>query len=265
MKHKNKTNEEKRGDSTIMLFVSLSVILLSFFVVINSIATVDAAKAREAIGSLLGSFGVMPGGIRPSIGDEPLLSASPITPGSITSKSDDVAMKKLIKYVNNGHLDNEVQFNIEKETFSITISDQILFSPGEIEISPSAAPLLDHIAKLISITANDVFVEGRTDNTPMSNSSYPSNWELSGARAVRVVEYLMENGRISEGRLAAAAYGRYKPLATDGPGSAKASGRRVSIVFLNKIQRKASFKWHNLMDIKGFVFKLKSYMWNSEP
>lgn len=264
MKRKRKNEESTSGNNFIVLYVSLSVILLSFFVVINSIATIDASRKLEALGSLLGSFGAMPGGVRPDKGDEPLMKAAPMAQLDITSRKGEMAMRRLAEYIEGRRLEEDITIHTEKEAVTINLSEKILFAPGESDIFPSAYPVLDRMVSLVRNTTNDIIVEGHTDNTPVSTAKFPSNWELSGERAVSVVEYLLKDGSISEKRLAAAGYGEFNPRVANDTSRGRASNRRVSIVFSGKVKRKEAHRWHDLMTIKGFIFKLKSAIWKRE-
>jgi chemotaxis protein MotB len=258
MRRKRQSQEQKSGNGFIVLYVSLSIILLSFFVVINSIATIDSSKLREALGSLIGSFGVMPGGVRPDKGEELLLKAPPIVRNSIMSKSGKKVLENLAEYLENLELQDDVTILVEKTTVTIAIADNVLFAPGESAISPPAYPILDRIVKLIRYTNNNVVVEGHTDATSIYGPKFASNWELSGSRAVNVVEYLLKDGSISMERLAAAGYGQFKPLVANNTSRGRARNRRVSIVFKGEMNRRKAHRWRDYMIFKGFIFKLKS-------
>lgn len=248
----------------IISLCDLMTLLMAFFALLFSQAVTDQAKVKQGMGSLMGSFGLLPGGINPESGGDLLLQSPPITPTSITSKSGQVAVQSLAKYIDLEALQDDIFIKVEKGSVTITISEKILFPPGESQISSAAFPFLDRIRGLIRFTTNDVVVEGHTDTTPINGERYSSNWELSGARAVSVVEYLLRDELISHERLAAAGYGEFKPLSGRESSGDGASNRRVSIVFLGKVQKEESQRGRDLVGIKGFMFKFKSYVWKQE-
>ena len=93
--------------------------------------------------------------------------------------------------------------------------------------------------KLVSLSTvlnkidNYIRVEGHTDNVPIRNEYFSSNWQLSSTRASNVVEYLINNGRISPDRLSAVAYGEYRPVADNSTDQGRSKNRRVDILILN--------------------------------
>jgi len=120
----------------------------------------------------------------------------------------------------------------------LSLKDNILFEAGKADLSPNARKTLDHIAQdLRSAMGNKVSpirIEGHTDNTPIATSHYPSNWELSTARATQIVRYLVESGRWTPAKISAVGYGEFRPLSTNSSIEGKRKNRRVDIVILNE-------------------------------
>ena len=113
----------------------------------------------------------------------------------------------------------------------VRMKSQLLFPPGQAQLEPKAVPVLGEVASAIARVPNQVRVEGHTDDTPIATAAFPSNWELSSARAISVVRYLEERGLAKE-RLSVAGYGEFHPIvANDGPAN-RAMNRRVEIVLL---------------------------------
>lgn len=254
--------EPAEGDSFTMLFVSLNIILLAFFVVINSIAIIDSTKWRQILrsftGSVGGSISDMPGGVRPGEGADPLLRSSPISQGQVVGRdSEEMTVENLSNYIISSKLQYKVRINTEEDATTIVIADDLLFAPGGSRLGPSADFILNRIGSLIRNTTNDIVVEGHTDNVSSGNSGSSGNWELSGERTISVVEYFLKDSRISRNRLAAAGYGEFKPFVANDTPENRARNRRVSIVFLKKLQMKKTQRWRNLYSIKGFIFKLR--------
>ena len=112
----------------------------------------------------------------------------------------------------------------------ITFEDYLLFNFGKADINPGGLAFLDKLAALLQKVPYPVRVEGHTDNVPIHTARYPSNWELSIARAVSVVKYFAEIGTINPQRLSAVGYGETRPLAPNDLPANRTRNRRVEIV-----------------------------------
>lgn len=115
----------------------------------------------------------------------------------------------------------------------LVLQDKVLFHSGEAEILPDALPLLDRVADLIDRLPNRMIVEGHTDNVPMSSYRYPSNWELSSARASQVVRYFIEQKNLEPSRFMAIGYAEYMPVAENDTDVGRQQNRRVVIIISN--------------------------------
>lgn len=115
------------------------------------------------------------------------------------------------------------------------LTDKVLFASGQATVEPAAVPLLTEIGHLLAAPdiVNPVRVEGNTDNVPISSSRYPSNWELSSARADAVLEFLLSD-RVSAKRLSATGFGDVNPLASNSTAAGRAANRRVDIIILRR-------------------------------
>ena len=113
------------------------------------------------------------------------------------------------------------------------LSDRALFDVGVASVSPQAFPLLKKVGAIIAETRYEVRVEGHTDDVPISTVQFPSNWELSTARAVNVLRYFIETYQVPRDRLAAEGFGEFQPLVPNSSSENRAKNRRVEIIFLN--------------------------------
>jgi chemotaxis protein MotB len=112
----------------------------------------------------------------------------------------------------------------------ITLSDGILFQSGVSELRPEGYPVLDKIIQVLQSNRLDVRIEGHTDNVTIRSGRFPSNWELSIARAVHVVKYFTDAGKIAPQRLSAVGYGESKPLYPNDSPQNREKNRRVEII-----------------------------------
>mgnify|MGYP005839054453 CR=1 FL=1 len=111
----------------------------------------------------------------------------------------------------------------------VELRDSILFESGSAELSARAQAIFSDLAKLLQQYGNQIQVEGHTDNVPISNLRYPSNWELSAARASAIVKLLVIDG-LSPDRLSAVGYGEYQPLVGNDSEDQQARNRRVALM-----------------------------------
>lgn len=150
---------------------------------------------------------------------------------------DAVAMKKIAADVQRAlqtliekHL---IKVRRSKLWVQVEIKDSVLFASGQASINPKAVHVVRDLAKILAPFPNVVRVEGFTDNVPIHNKVYPSNWELSSARAASVVRLMIEHG-IDPRRLLAVGYGKYHPIANNKTAAGRRKNRRVTLVVLAK-------------------------------
>jgi chemotaxis protein MotB len=128
----------------------------------------------------------------------------------------------------------EVKISELKGKLTVNVVDKILFDSGKAELKPAGINVLQQIGDILISTADkDIQVEGHTDNVPIRGSlteKYPTNWELSTARAATVLHFLQNEARISGDRLSAVGYGEYRPISTNSTAEGRAQNRRIQIV-----------------------------------
>ncbi len=125
--------------------------------------------------------------------------------------------------------DKDVQFSLNKNMLNLQISNNLLFERGSAKLQSAGYEVLDELTAFLDTNNHTVSVEGHTDNVPISTRQYPSNWELSSARATNVTRYLIENG-IDETRLRAIGYANTRPRDNNTSEEGRTNNRRVTIV-----------------------------------
>lgn len=135
-------------------------------------------------------------------------------------------------YLDEHELNNMITASRTERGVVLVLQEKILFDSAEASILDSGKPFLNKIAKLLKDIPNNVKVEGHTDNRPISNYRYPSNWELSGARASSVIRYLIDENDIVGTRFSSAGYADTKPIASNNSTKNLGENRRVEIVIL---------------------------------
>ncbi len=136
--------------------------------------------------------------------------------------------KRLASMVESGQL----KVKVRNGKMVIELANNILFESGKTEVKEQGREALTQLASVLqTIKDRNFLVTGHTDNVPIKASSYKSNWELSTARAVNVVQYLQDAG-VNPGKLAAAGYGEHDPVATNETDEGKALNRRIEIILM---------------------------------
>ncbi len=223
--------EEAHANSErwLLTYADLITLLLVFFVVMYSMSKADQEKFSRVNASLQRAFGglVLQGDDRTALGSDS---------GSMSGNSvmeDLLGMRTEIgRLKGNMGLQNQVNVGLEKDGIAITLAGSLLFDSGRAELRPEALGALDGIADIIRTMPNNIRVEGHTDNIPVDSDIFPTNWELSVARATAVTRYLAEIDRIPARRLSAQGYGEFKPIADNKSRDSRAMNRRVEILVI---------------------------------
>ncbi|MGN6868096.1 MAG: OmpA family protein [Solirubrobacteraceae bacterium] len=141
--------------------------------------------------------------------------------------------KKLNAYAQAHGFSDKVQTVIERRGLVVRVlTDKLLFDSGQATLQPQGDPLLEEVATLLNVDkTHPITVEGNTDTQPIATSQFPSNWELSTARATTVVRFLIAHG-VSADRLAAAGYAALHPVDSNATAAGRARNRRVDIVLM---------------------------------
>ena len=113
----------------------------------------------------------------------------------------------------------------------LTLSDKLLFPSGQAQLTRNAHPLLKKVGKLISGVGASVEIEGHTDNVPIQTEAYPSNWELSTARAINVLRFLIQQEGLDPALIAAAGRSEYDPVMPNDSERHRSANRRVAFIF----------------------------------
>jgi len=138
-----------------------------------------------------------------------------------------------------------VETHIESEKgLVVSLKEKILFETGKAGLSQEAKTVLDKLYPIFLEIPNTIIVEGHTDNVPIKTVQFPSNWELSTARATQVVKYLIEEKNFPKEKIAATGYGEYHPVASNETAEGRAENRRVDFIIepLGEKQKTAADK-----------------------
>ncbi|NLM46502.1 MAG: OmpA family protein [Firmicutes bacterium] len=204
-------------------------LLLCFFVLLYSYSVIDIQKFQQIFASIQMTF----------LGQEGILDQTPDPNPDVTPVEPDpeeninLTYEAVKEYLRRQGLEATISARLEDRGVILEIRDNILFDSGKADIKPEAEEVLRKVAGIIRSVPNQIIVEGHTDNVPINTPQYPSNWELSVDRAVRVVRYLISRYHIAPERFLATGYGEYHPVADNSTAEGRARNRRVNIVISN--------------------------------
>ena len=235
MPRDRKKQEEDGGADWMTTYGDMMTLLLAFFVLLYSFSSLDANKFKMMIEGLQGKLGVLDGG-------KTISSADMIDAGLNSQRSGTRQLSnlntKVEEYIQEQGLEEDIETKITDKGLTVRFTGKVLFSLGKAEIKDNAKQILDQMAGFIKTVPNDVMVEGHTDDLPINNSDFPSNWELSTTRATNVIRYFIEKDNIDPTRLSAAGYSKYKPIVDNTNWEKRMRNRRVDIVILRMDQQK---------------------------
>lgn len=147
-------------------------------------------------------------------------------------ESLDELLAEVRAFLQENDLENTITANRTDQGVVLILQERILFDTAEADIKSSGESFLEKVGVLLRNIPNEVRVEGHTDNRPISTLQYPSNWELSGARASSVIRYIINSSDLDEQRFIAVGYGDTRPIAENNSEENWSKNRRVEIIIL---------------------------------
>ena len=221
----------------VVTYGDMMSLLLTFFILLLSFSSIQEAKFKEAMESLQGALGVLKS--QPSVIEQ---NVQVIQKPRQTDKNEIMyEVKKLEQFLIDQKLDKQVEVAVTDDGIEMKITDSFLFRSGDADLQPQSVALLDRISQILEGSDQDIAVSGHTDSVPIHNAHFPSNWELSSARAVAVARFFQRKG-VAPQRLSAVGYGEYRPEASNDTPAGRAKNRRVEI-YLKMAQDKGG--WPN--------------------
>jgi chemotaxis protein MotB len=258
MSRKKKTAEHVNHERWLVSYADFITLLFAFFVVLFSSSQVDKRKVGKISMAIQEAFQQM-GIFQTANSRIPMVTADPLPTeniqlieggrgmaghGHMASPFDKIVgsppsgndMGTLQKQLT-GALKQELQrhdvvVKPEREGLVISLREIGFFDSGSAELRPSSEAAVQRIAQMLSAQPNEIRIEGHTDNVPIHNAQFSSNWELSTARATEMIRLFITRYNISATRLSAAGYAEYHPVASNETAEGRAQNRRVDIVVL---------------------------------
>lgn len=255
---------DENTDRWMISYADFITLLFAFFVVMYAISSVNEGKYRAVAETLRTNFGTVPTAsegqpdrsrpldlqVKDVAGDSVIPLPARSAPDSVVSEqpadsepeqvvnevqseSSGILLNPMaqeLRDVLGGLIKNgKVALTKTRRGLELEINSRLLFASASSHLNEDYRPLLIRVAKVLQDNPNAIDVEGFTDNKPIYTPRFPSNWELSTARAAAVIRLLVEHG-VAPDRLAAVGYGPYRPVATNQTATGRAKNRRVVLV-----------------------------------
>jgi len=251
---KNYFDDNENHERWLVSYADFITLLFAFFVVMYSISSVNDKKYEFLSEALDEAFshghkakkiiepiqiGVEPTEFKPIVIDKPV-SSEQIKQNKLTEEI--LRERQQLQLISEQFVDvlqpyiEDDLIEVKKNDFWIELemNSQLLFLSGDAELASKASPVLRKVAEVVRRMKNVINIEGHTDNIPIDTLEFPSNWDLSSARATTVVREFIKNG-ISAKRLSAVGYGEFHPVADNNSEEGRIKNRRVVLVLMSQV------------------------------
>lgn len=202
-------------------FSDMVTLLLTFFVLLMSMASMDKVKFSQASDSLAGAFGVLGSSNTTSVTTPRIVTYAPIDDDLVTR-----VYRRLRSKIRELKIEKDITLVKDRGAVILRVDDSVLFGSGQRTVSPEAYPILQKVAELVRPLPFNMKIEGHSDN----QGDEMLNWDISVTRAVSVLRYMASNQLLPLDRLAASGYGSQKPLFPNDTEAERALNRRVEFV-----------------------------------
>ncbi len=236
MRRRRKYLDQRQSDNHERWLVSYAdfiTLLFAFFVVMYALSTVSEGKYRVLSDSLVNAFGSKVVERLPSAA-QPLPPRRIITPAATQGRQREQMRgiaQDILKVLDALVRDGQVKVTQSNRGIAVEINASVLFASGQAQLRAESGRALQQVARVLATTEQGIQVEGYTDNAPISTGQFPSNWELSAARASSVARLFIDNG-VAEPRLSVIGYGPNRPVTSNDTPEGRARNRRVTVMIL---------------------------------
>ncbi|ABO48902.1 OmpA/MotB domain protein [Desulforamulus reducens MI-1] len=232
-KHREQ-HEEHIDESWLIPYADLLTLLLALFIVLFASSTIDNQKfnaMKESLNAALNSgAGIMES---KSLSDQ-LIDKTEVKTDTVVELQE--LKKQLDQYIKENNMTTEVETNIINNHLTLTIRDRALFDSGSAVVKPQSRKIIKAMGSILQQYPKfEVLVAGHTDNQPIYNNTFESNWDLSSKRALNCMKIMLTNKNLDPRRLVAIGYGEYRPIAENTTTEGRAKNRRVEVIINQKV------------------------------
>lgn len=221
------------GHIWLTTFNDMVTLLMVFFVLLFSMGSLDVKRFKHFQNALQSAMGVLYEGKRAPVG----MITETFAPET-ARPSREPALGRDRQRIERLQQTQGLEARYTPRGIQLTLNDSLLFRSGSATVTAEGRVLLAKVSRIIRTIGRRIRVEGHSDNVPIATHRYPSNWELSTERAIQVVNYFIEQGRIDPRLLSAVGYADVKPRADNDSQAGRAKNRRVEIILgqVNRMQ-----------------------------
>lgn len=242
-KHKQQQHGEESGEAWLLPYSDLMTLLLAVFIVLFAVSQIDKEKSQQMSEAFTDSMMTKTYAEAKISGQEttqpPSTSSSSVSTPSAVGETSELEQMEALKAKLDAKLESEnltasVKTGIDSRGLVVSVNNAIFFDPGSAQIKKENEKTLLDIARTVNTMNNFIRIEGHTDNVPMKSETYPSNWDLSAARAANVVQLFINQADVPPEKLVAVGYGEYRPIADNSTEEGRAKNRRIDIIVLSE-------------------------------
>lgn len=250
MARKKKHEEHENLERWLVSYADFITLMFAFFVVMYSLSSINEGKYRVLSESLVQAFQNPSQFIKKEhdlASGQKVIIPRPSLNRKLVPDAKQKEQEKKFKGIAQDVLkvmeplvkEGQVKVTQSERGIAIEINASVLFSSGDAKLNPASSKVLTAVAQVLSQVEQPIQVEGYTDNIPIKSPIFPSNWELSTARASSVVRLFVENG-VNADRMVAVGYGENHPVESNDTPEGRARNRRVTVMILSEEQDKVS-------------------------
>ncbi|MEG0772969.1 flagellar motor protein MotB [Clostridium sp.] len=226
---------EIKTDAWLATYADTVTLLLTFFVLLYSFSTVDAEKFRQISNSFQSMFS---GDAASQILDFNIANGEVPVVGepqpSAEASKPETMYDEIVNFIKENNLEDDVQVYENYKGVNIELKEAVLFDTGKAILHSDSLGLLNKVNDVVSKVSSRIIIEGHSDNVPIKTAQFPSNWYLSSARAISVLDYfLITKGQINPERFSVQAFGEYSPIVSNDTPENRAKNRRVNIIIVS--------------------------------
>lgn len=260
---KKEPEKHANHERWLVSYADFITLLFAVFVTMYAMSQTDKKKVEEVAASLRESFGysqqtaagqrgvLQSLDVKPIPAIKPEMAIIPITQkmppagprqgglekgrggkGKAEEKDFKEIMSSIEAYLVKHGAQKQVSLSMTRRGLMVSLKEAGFFDSGSAVIKPSGYQLLNTIIEAMFQYSNPIRIEGHTDNIPISTGQFPSNWELSVARSISVLRYILKNYEVEPNTISASGYGEFRPASDNSTAEGRGKNRRVDIVLL---------------------------------